>query len=316
MVPIAPKSPASGSAFRRLRMREANAAGEETQPAVEATTYVRFIILTYARTGSTMFAASLNSSPNIICFRELFNPIMDGIGFYVDGYDNSSAEDRALRDRDFKKFLQARIFCEYPREIRAVGFKMPHVHFRWFPGLLEWLVEHRELRVVHLERRNLLRMLVSLRIAQKTGGWSEDRKVTLASKFRPSNALRAARHPLTAANRLRKFIFPKEPAWKALRAPLTLSEEECRSFFAEVERDSAHYRHLFREHPQLTLFYEDLLQDRKRAFNQAQSFLGGKPRGLSVTTRRQNPEPLRGLLANHEELYTAFKGTPQEAFFG
>lgn len=316
MVPIVPKSPASGSALRSLRMRETNAAREGTQPAVEATTYVRFIILTYARTGSTMFAASLNSSPNIICFRELFNPIMDGIGFHVDGYDNSSAEDRALRDRDFKRFLQARIFCEHPREIRAVGLKMPYVHFRWFPGLLEWLVEHTEIRIVHLKRRNLLRMLVSLRIAQKTGGWAEDRKATLASKLRPANALRAARHPLRAANRLRAFLFPKEPAWKALRAPVTLSEGECRGFFAEIERDSAHYGRLFREHPQLTLFYEDLFKDRKRAFNQAQSFLGLKPRGLSITTRRQNPEPLRELIANHDELYGAFSDTPEAAFFG
>jgi hypothetical protein len=296
-------------------MREASAAREGTQPAVESTTYVPFVILSHARTGSTMFAASFNSSPDIICFRELFNPIMDGIGFYVDGYDNSSAEDRALRDRDFKRFLEARIFCEYPREIRAVGFKMPYGHFRWFPDLLDWLVEHTEIRVVHLERRNLLRMLVSLRIAQKTGGWSEDRKVTLASKFRPANVPGAARHPLRAANRLRRFIFPKEPAWKALRAPVTLSEGECGDFFAEIERDSAHYGHLFREHSRLTLFYEELVKERKRAFNQAQSFLGVKPRRLGIITRRQNPEPLRELIANHDELYEGFKDTAEAAFF-
>ena len=31
--------------------------------------------------------------------------------------------------------------------------------------------------------------------------------------------------------------------------------------------------------------------------------------------RRQNPEPLRELLANYDELYEAFRGTPYAAFF-
>jgi hypothetical protein len=292
-----------------------NAEGKRQPVEAGSNDYVRFIILCYARVGSTMLAASLNSSPNIICFRELFNPIMKGIGFYVDGYDNSSAQDRELRDRDLREFLRQRIFCPHPNEIRAVGFKMPHGHFEWFPSLLEWLIEDKDLHVLHLTRRNLLRMLVSLRIAQRTGGWSEDKKTTLLRKFRPSNAPRAARHPLVAINRLRRFIWPKEPAWKALRTPLTLSEEECRDFFAQAERDSAYYDDRFREHPRLNLHYEDLQRNRADAFNQAQSFLGLKPRSLSVTTRRQNPEPLRELIANYDELYAAFKGTKEAAFF-
>jgi hypothetical protein len=305
----------AADARTEVRMPGANPTAKARPVGAASRDYVRFIILTYARTGSTMFAASLNSSPNIICFRELFNPIMDGIGFHVDGYDNASAQDRALRDQDFAKFLEDRIFCEHPKEIGAVGFKMPYVHFGSVPGLLEWLVGDTDIRVLHLKRRNPLRMLVSLRIAQTTGGWSEDRKGTLASKFRPANAARAARHPLRAANRLRKFLWPKEPPWKSLRAPVTLSEGECRTFFAEIERDSSHYGGLFGGHPQLTLSYEDLVEDRKNAFNQAQSFLGVKPRSLAVTTRRQNPEPLHKLIANHDELYAAFKNTPEAAFF-
>jgi hypothetical protein len=296
-------------------MRDASPATGLHAGDASSADYARFIILTRARTGSTMLAASLNSSPDIICFRELFNPIMRGIGYYVDGYDNSSAEDLALRNEDFKQFLHERIFCPRPQEVRAVGFKMPHGHFQWFPGLLEWMVEDRDLKVLHLQRRNLLRMLVSLRIAQRTGGWSEDRRGTLLSKFRPSNAPGAIRHPLRATRRLWRFMFPKEPAWKSRRGSLTLSEQECRDFFAEVEGDSQHYGGLFGEHPQLTLYYEDLTDHRGRVFEEAQSFLGLKPRPLAVTTRRQNPESLRELIANYDELYAAFKDGPEAAFF-
>lgn len=297
------------------RMAATDSTGKPQATNIGSTEYVRFIILTYARAGSTMLASSLNSSPNIICFRELFNPIMDGIGYHVEGYDNSSAEDRVLRNEDLRKFLRERIFCQHPKAIRAVGFKMPHVHFSSFPGLLEGLVEDTELRVLHLRRRNLLRMLVSLRIAQRTGGWSEDRKATLASKFRLSNVPGAARHPLMATNRLWRFLRPREPAWKSLRVPLTLSETECREFFKEIERDSDYYDGLFHEHPQLTLYFEDLLKDRRAVFNRVQSFLDLKPRPLAVTTRRQNPEPLRDLIANYDELYAAFKDSPEAAYF-
>lgn len=296
-------------------MPEASAAREGRALAVSSADYVRFIILSGARTGSNMLASSLNSSPSITCFRELFNGFSGFIDFSVEGYDNSSAEDRALRNQDFKRFLQERIFCQHPGETRAVGFKMPHVHFRLFPGLLEWLVEDGELRVLHLKRRNLLRMLVSLRIARATGGWVEDQKATLAGVLTPAKALRAARHPVRAARRLRTLLRPEEPRWKALRTPVVLSEAECRAFFAQVEHDSAHYEGLFRGHPLLTVYYEDLLQDRDQVFDQVQSFLGVKPRPLSVTTGRQNPEPLRELIENYDELYEAFKDTPEVAFF-
>jgi hypothetical protein len=290
----------------------------QTRPqaaGARSTDYVRFIILSSPRVGSNMLASALNSSRDIICFRELFNAFSGFIDFSVEGYDNASAEDRALRNRDFKEFLQRRIFCQHAEGTRAVGFKMPYVHFRFFPGLLEWLVADGDLRVLHLRRRNLLRMLVSLRIARKTGRWAVDRKGTLLSKFRPSNAARAARHPLRAADRLRRFIQPGEAARESLRGPITLSEQECRDFFAKVERDSDHYGGLFGEHPQLSLYYEDLQADRRRAFDEVQSFLGLKPRPLAITTRRQNPEPLRELIANYDELYTAFRDGPEAVFF-
>jgi hypothetical protein len=293
-------------------------AAAQTRPEAAgagSTDYVRFIILSSPRVGSNMLASALNSSRDIICFRELFNAFSGFIDFSVEGYDNSSADDRALRNRDFKEFLQQRIFCEHPEGIRAVGFKMPYVHFRFYPGLLEWLVADTGLRVLQLRRRNLLRMLVSLRIAQRTGGWADDRKGTLRSKLRPSNAVRAVRHPLRAADRLRRFIWPKEPAWKSLRGPVTLSEKECRDFFAEVERDSEHYGRLFGEHPRLSIYYEDLTEDRGRVFEEVQSFLGLKPRSLAATTRRQNPEPLPELIANYDEQYAAFKDGPEAAFF-
>ena len=77
-------------------------ASKQERPAAASSYYVRFLILAEARSGSTMLKDALNSSPNIVCFSEIFNVGYDGIMYGgVEGYDNNSAEDRALRDRDF-----------------------------------------------------------------------------------------------------------------------------------------------------------------------------------------------------------------------
>lgn len=64
------------------------------------------------------------------------------------------------------------------------------------------------------------------------------------------------------------------------------------------------------------MFYEDLVEQRQDVLRKTQSFLGVAPTPLSVTLRKQNPEPLRQLIANYDELYEAFKDAPEAAYFG
>lgn len=277
--------------------------------------YVRFIILCAPRTGSNMLASSLNTSPSITCFREIFNILGRAIDFNVEGYDRHDANDRTLRDSDFETFLRTRIFCAHPPLVRAVGFKMTYHHFYGFDGLREWLVEQRAIHMVHLRRHNLLRSLVSEKIATMTQGWLESDTGPLGGKLRPSFMLRVARHPLRYATRLRSVLRPRQPARKAETAPVAVSEAECLSYFQKTQWQAEHYDELFQEHPKLTVYYEDLLQRREETFNQVQSFLGLAPTSLRVATRRQNPQPLHKLLANYEKLKTAFENTPYAAFF-
>ena len=249
-----------------------------------------------------MLAQALNSSRQITCFRELFNSTVDFIDFSVDGYDNFSAEDRALRDGDQQSFLRTRIFCEWPQEIRAVGFKMPYTHFFGFEGLQELLIGDQELRVLHLQRRNMLRTLVSLKIAKETGIWlEEDRR-----KFTTANAISALRHPLQAARRIPGLLPHAKAA--VVRPPKRahISPAELYKHIIRMELSSAKIDDLFRDHPMHTVLYEDLQRDREAVFDQTQSFLGVEQRPLTVTLRRQNPQPLRDLLENYDELYEAF----------
>jgi hypothetical protein len=46
-----------------------------------------------------------------------------------------------------------------------------------------------------------------------------------------------------------------------------------------------------------------------------QRLLGLEPRPLIVSVRQQNPEPLRELIENYDELRGSFAGLPEAAFF-
>lgn len=278
----------------------------------------RFIILSGPRTGSTMLVTALNSSPEITCFGELFKFMENTVGFGaggfdIAGYDNHSVADLELRNRDFKAFLSQRIFVGM-EGVTATGFKHHYSHFLGFPGLREWLVEQRDMRVLHLRRRNLLRMLLSTEIAQATGGWLERAQPTIRDKHVLSLLQRALRHPARYAARIPELFRAKTPDWKTKREAITLSPQECAAFFKETELHVEFYDKLLAKHQVHTLFYEDLVENREATLNAVQQFLGTTPRSLGVSTSRQNPEPLAELIANYDELRTAFKGTEYESF--
>ena len=91
--------------------------------------------------------------------------------------------------------------------------------------------------------------------------------------------------------------------------------DEFKIFINESQRRISHFDSLFRDHPLVTVHYEDLADQRQQVFNQVQKFLGVKTRSFVTTLRRQNPEPLNDLIANYDELYDAFKGGPCQEFF-
>lgn len=293
--------------------------------------YVRFIVLCAARTGSYMLTSSLNSSPNIICFGEVFNALARHVDYRVDGYQMHNPKERELRDGDFERFLRERIYTDHDKQVGAVGFKLPHSHFRQYRPLmrremsglppqaenklLEWLVAEVDIRVLHLRRRNVLRRMVSTYIARATGGWIEPAAPTLAGVSSRSAMLKAIRHPRHAVRSLQHVLFPKEPAWKSSRTAVELPEDECREFFAKDALDTAHYDELFSEHDVHMLYYEELVGHYGAILEGVQTFLGLDPRPLAPATRQQNPEPLRELIVNYDELHEAFNGSPEAAYF-
>ena len=88
---------------------------------------------------------------------------------------------------------------------------------------------------------------------------------------------------------------------------MSVSEEELFGAIIGAGQNAAHYHDLFRDHQLLTLFYEDLVENREEVFRQVQEFLGVEPGPLEVALRKQNPEPLPELLSNYDELLAEYR---------
>jgi hypothetical protein len=275
--------------------------------------YKRFIILSGPRTGSHLLAQALNAHPNIVCFREVFNGELELVQFGVEGYDDHSKAEYDRREEDAVSFLNERVFCEWPSDVQAVGFKFHYTHHWAFPGLLEHLTQDRELAVVHLRRENALRRLVSLKLAEQTGVWLQEEapKPTLSA----GKALLALRRPVVALRRLGEMVRRAPQAVTPGKPQVVITPEELQEHvIADAMRQGSHLD-LYKDHPMLDVTYRDLVERGDEAFGSVCDFLGVKRRRFSTTLQRQNPEPLRDLIENYDELREAFAGTPEEAFF-
>ena len=98
-----------------------------------------------------------------------------------------------------------------------------------------------------------------------------------------------------------------QPNRKTARLQVSVSKEELFYAIIWAKQNAAHVDDLFRDHPKLSLFYEDLVENREEVFCQVQEFLGVEPEPLTVSLVKQNPEPLPELLENYDELFEAYR---------
>jgi LPS sulfotransferase NodH len=261
--------------------------------------YTRFLVLGEGRTGSNLLVQLLNSHPHIVCFREVFNWTHSRVDYQVPGYDEKSAKDVRFRRDDPIGLLQARVFCEWPATVEAVGFKLHYGHALGYEGLEEHLAADEGLHVIHLRRENALRTYVSFLNAQRTGEWERHAHDGLRSRVR--------KLVRTAGNVL---------ARRDVSAPLVITPEEVREFAVSYALKGQRYDAVFAGHQCLGLTYESLADDRGSSLSSIARFLGVDAFEVAETTlRRQNPERLRDLIANYDELRKSFAGSPGEAWF-
>ena len=221
----------------------------------------RFAIVGNARTGSNYLLDGLKSSPAIRMYHEIFASHNRDVG------------------RDFEKILSTLHRYE-SRSTRLVGFKVFYNHLtdeEW-----EKLVRRKDLRVIHLTRRNRLRTVISLEIAFKTGQWTK------------------------AGN----SGSPKEK--RIMLDPLKLIQR-----LEQIEEGEAATRVRFCDRPILEVIYEDLVQSPHEVFESVGAYLdvNGIDPG-KIRLKRQNPESLEQLIINYNEVADVLRNTRFAQYLG
>lgn len=218
--------------------------------------YTHFIILTRPRTGSNLLVSFLDSHPNIDAKAEIF---------------------RWLKGKDYKKML-ADAFDKQPYYIKAKGFKIFYFHPNDDDNCKVWddLVEMKNLHVIHLKRRNLLRALVSEKIAQDSRVWSTTKKDQL------------------------ERVHSKKVAFTV---------DELSRGFEQTENWETEAEKMFSDHRMISVYYEDLVGNTETWFRKILDFLGVQYIDPETTLLRQNPEGLADLIENYTELRDAFMDT-------
>jgi LPS sulfotransferase NodH len=241
--------------------------------------YTRFIILGRSRSGTNFLRGLLNSHSQIVVLGELFQS-KKAIGWAYPGYMKSQ-KDLALFHEEPVRFLESRVFKRFPRRTSAVGFKIFYYHAQddlWKP-IWSYLVEQKNIKVIHNKRRNILRTHLSRKLAGMTDVW-----VNTGGDSQDSRRV-------------------------------TLDYDECLKDFTQTREWENTYDALFADHKKVEIFYEDLATDYVSEMQRLQAFLGVDIEEVKPETFKQSHQPLSRAITNYDELKERFAGSPWEPFF-
>jgi LPS sulfotransferase NodH len=243
------------------------------------TDYVRYIILGRPRTGSNLLRSLLNSHSGIVAFGEIYRNKQE-IGWDLPGYFlNKKA--LTLFKNDPVDFLKAEVFKEYPKGVSAVGFKLFYDHAQDDSRKHLWpfLKKQKELRIIHLKRKNILKSHLSYLKAIRSGSW------------------------------FNSFGLKEDSS------PIHLDYEDCLNTFERIRTLEKSFDDYFKHHQKIDVYYENLGLNRQSEMERIQSFLGVEDENIFPSVYKQSHQPLCGAIANYYILKEKFKGTPWEIFF-
>ena len=208
---------------------------------------------------------------------------------FLNSHPNIYIEGEIIRDlhgRNHKNII-AKTFSKQPFFVQAKGCKIFYYHPRDDESgdALDDLASMDNLYILHLMRKNILRTLVSKKIGRMRGRWAEkthwwgsllEKKEEVACHFTVDELIEG---------------FKQTKTW-------------------EKEGNER-----FRNHPILSVYYEELMSQPEQTFREVTDFLGVGYRRPQTNLKKQNTMPLTQAIVNYEELKSAFSGTEWQPFF-
>ena len=202
----------------------------------------KFMISCTARSGSSMLSTLLNSHPRLLCHGEILAAPHESAGPYHELRQQGADVDDWLREyRQEHPAAYLYDVCFNPAGHQCVGFKfkLEESLAEAYQPFRDLLVADTDVKIIHLQRKNILDKYVSLQMTKQSGVFS-----IRSSRQRP---------------KLRPFVI------------------DIPDFVAYVREDRQRYDaaiELFRNHRCLHVTYEELCESRPEALARIQDFLG------------------------------------------
>lgn len=163
------------------------------------------------------------------------------------------------------------LYSKRPKKIQQVGFKLFYYHpFDDDKQVWEFLNNDDDISVIHLRRKHLLKAYVSQKIGEKTRKWTENINNQEVIKDKKVS------------------LDPK--ACVEVFETISNYEEDTRNRFGS----RANY---------MEITYEDLVKDQQGEMDIIFEKMGLPAHVVSAKLKKQNPEPLKSLVTNYEELF-------------
>lgn len=215
--------------------------------------YVKFVIVARSRTGSNLLRSLLNSHGDMIVFGEKF--------YALDGRETTS--------------IYSEIFPNKSTKVR--GFKLFYYHPSDSKDRSVWdmLQQDKAIKIIHLQRKNQLRVHISRLIALKTDKWRTESKKTIGVEDRKVK--------VDIEKMLNDF-------------------ETTNTYISDTQK-------IFKDHKIMEVTYSSMTQTPEQTLNEIQHFLGVPQKNLTSQMRKQNPEAIKDLVVNYDEVYEALMDT-------
>ncbi len=233
---------------------------------------IRAIILTTQRTGSTFLVGCLQSHPDIHCITELLvGAHLEPPAFLRTSRTGTKAARFIMSGGWYPTRAMRRFYAGSAKPVSIFTAMYNQVSVPW---TLRWLTRNTDIHVLHLSRRNLLKMHVSQLLMP-----TRRNRIWEPHTTEPLPPVTTRVDPATALDEMRK-------ARQAFR----------------------HFEDLFRAHPRLPIVYEDLIENqglRRSEGERICGFFGIPYRSMQSSLVKMNPESLRVMVTNYDELADA-----------
>lgn len=223
--------------------------------------YGKFIVLGRSRVGSNWFMSLLNSHKNVKAHGEIF--------FNIGNKSCNEIWSKTL-SKDFPW-------------VKSKGFKIFYYHplDSSDKNVWKYLNEDKNIKIIHLKRRNLLDIHLSWLIADKNDIWAS--------------------------------IWTDEGK-ESIDKRVVVDVKEMFKDFKRTENWIKSAETQFSNHRMINVFYDELKDNQQITMNKVFEFLEVSTHEVESKLRKQNPEKYIDLIKNFEEVKMSLKDTSYEWF--